>query len=221
MAISIFSGARPQLSEGGGHALSKSLSQRFADVRAVILVRHSESAQQPDRNAHEWSLTPRGRRRAASLARMLEPLDPDAVLTSLEPKAVQTGEILGSRLNLDIRSVRELGEHDRTDVPFLTADEFERLVRRSLASLDERVFGGESAAEALARFSNGLHCALDRSSCRRPLVVTHGTVMSLYVARLSGTDPWKIWQELSMPSYVDLLAIAPGQHPEIVGVSDE
>lgn len=187
----------------------------------MILVRHSESAPDPGRSAHEWSLTQRGKRRAASLAQLLEPLGPDTILTSLEPKAVQTGEILGSRLSLDILSVRELGEHDRTDVPFLTTDEFERLVRRSMAQPDERVFGGETANQALDRFSNGLHCALDRSSCSRPLVVTHGTVMSLYVARVSGTDPWRIWQELSMPSYVDLLAITPGQHPEIAGVSNE
>ena len=43
--------------------------------------------------------------------------------------------------------------------------------------------------------------------------------MSLYLARLSGVDPWEIWQSLSMPSYVDLDEIIPGERPHVYGLS--
>ncbi len=187
----------------------------------MILVRHSESAPRPDRHAHEWRLSRRGHRLAQRLAVDLAKLQPDAVFTSYEPKAVETGAAICRGLDLRMHQLKELGEHDRTNVPFLTANEFKRSVEHCLAHPDERSFGRETANEALGRFSLGIERVQEDRQSARPLVVTHGTVMSLYIARVSAVDPWRIWQDLTMPSYVDLQAIVPGEYPRVVRANEE
>jgi len=185
----------------------------------MIFVRHSKSAVRPDRPAHAWNLSRAGRRLAAELAAQLAPLEPDRVYTSCEPKAVETGGVVAAALGLEVHQLRQLGEHDRANVRFLTTKGFELSVKRCLAHPDKNVFGGETADEALERFSIGVDRVLETEECARPLVVTHGTVMSLYLARLSGVDPWEIWQSLSMPSYVDLDEIIAGERPHVYGLS--
>ena len=185
----------------------------------MIFVRHSESSVRPDRTAHEWGLSRAGRRLAAELATRLAPLEPDRVYTSCEPKAVETGAVIAAALDLEVHQLKKLGEHDRTNVRFLTTKGFELSVKHCLAHPDKHVFGGETADEALERFSSGVDLVLETEECARPLVVTHGTVMSLYLARLAGVDPWEIWQSLSMPSYVDLDEIIPGEYPRVHGLA--
>ncbi|MBX6342603.1 MAG: histidine phosphatase family protein, partial [Thermomicrobiaceae bacterium] len=65
----------------------------------------------------------------------------------------------------------------------------------------------ESADEAHARFS----AAIDRALARHPTgtlaVVTHGTVMALFVARATGQEPFALWrrlQRLGTPAVVAL-----------------
>ncbi len=40
------------------------------------------------------------------------------------------------------------------------------------------------------------------SKARSLAVVAHGTVISLYVARKTGADPYALWKRLNTPSYV-------------------
>lgn len=137
-------------------------------------------------------------------AAQLRRLHPDAIYTSPEPKAFQTAEILGAAMDLDVTVIEDLREHDRTGVPFLPGPgEFAASVLRLFANPGELVFGVESAAAALARFRTGVGEVLSRGD-RQPLLVTHGTVMALYVAAVSSVDAAGFWRELSMPCYVVL-----------------
>jgi broad specificity phosphatase PhoE len=156
-----------------------------------------------------WRLSTEGRTRSELLAYQIKRLTPDAVYSSPEPKAFETAAIVGAALHLSVKVFEDLREHDRTGVPFFTGPgEFENNVRRFFATPDERVFGLESAADALARFRNAMAEVL---SCgdHQPMVVTHGTVMSLYVAAVAGLDAATVWRKLSMPCYV-VLGTGPG-----------
>jgi len=88
------------------------------------------------------------------------------------------------------------------------------LVRHSRSRPDERVFGEETAHEALERFTAGLRGILEGGAAGRPLVVTHGTVMSLYLGRRLGRSAREVWDRLTMPCCVDL-----GREPEGSGGS--
>jgi broad specificity phosphatase PhoE len=64
---------------------------------------------------------------------------------------------------------------------------------------DRVVFGEESAAAALTRFSRAVEGLGDGA-----VVVSHGTVISLYVAAQTGRDAFELWQSLELP---DLLVV--------------
>lgn len=170
----------------------------------LILVRHSNSEADPGVPQAEWSLSAAGRTRARALADRLRPLSPDSIHSSPERKARETADILAAALQLRVTVVPDLREHDRTGVPFFhTPGVFEEHIRRLFESPQKRVFGNESAAASLARFRRAI-AEVSGSGARRPLVVTHGTVMSLYLAAELGVDAALIWKQLAMPCHAVL-----------------
>lgn len=67
----------------------------------------------------------------------------------------------------------------------------------------ELVFGRETAAAALARFDAAVSAVLAAVPAADDVViVSHGTVISLYVAAHSGVDGLDLWRRLGLPSVV-------------------
>jgi broad specificity phosphatase PhoE len=65
------------------------------------------------------------------------------------------------------------------------------------------IVGDESAEHALARFEAAIAAALSATASDEHLVViTHGTVIALFVAAHTGVDAFALWQRLSCPSFV-------------------
>jgi broad specificity phosphatase PhoE len=165
----------------------------------VLLVRHSVPEVDPEVPAKEWRLSAEGRRRCTGLAARLAGHDPEVVVSSPEPKARETAELVAGALGLDVRESTDLRETARRTVPWLDRVELEDGIRRLFAEPDRVVFGEESGAEALARFSR----AVDDLG-RGAVVVSHGTVISLYAAARTGRDPFEIWRALELPDLVVL-----------------
>jgi broad specificity phosphatase PhoE len=75
----------------------------------------------------------------------------------------------------------------------------------SLRRPDEVVFGEESAAAARDRVTAAITHLLATTSPDQTLaVVTHGTVLALYVAAVTGLDVVDLWRRLGLPAYVTL-----------------
>ena len=165
----------------------------------MLLVRHSVPEVDPALAAEEWRLSDEGRRRCAPLAERLRAYGPTAIHSSTEPKMRETAELVGAELGLEVRESRALRETARRTVPWLEADEFRRAVRGLFERPDEVVFGEESAVDALARFS-----ATVDGLGERTIVVSGGTVISLYAAARSGEDAYELWSRLELP---DLLVV--------------
>jgi broad specificity phosphatase PhoE len=163
----------------------------------VLLVRHSVPDVDPELASEEWRLSDEGRRRCGPLAERLRAYGPTAIFSSTEPKMRETAELVGAELGLEVRKSLALRETARRTVPWLEADEFQRAVRRLFEEPDEVVFGEESAADALARFSAALE-ELDE----RTIVVSGGTVISLYAAARMGEDAYELWSRLELPDLV-------------------
>jgi broad specificity phosphatase PhoE len=165
----------------------------------VLLVRHSVPEVDRSIPAAEWRLSAEGRARCDALAKQLSTHDPELVVSSTEPKALETAELLAWRLGLDVRESAELREQERRTVGWLERDELEAAVLRVFAEPDQVVFGEESAASALERFTRAVEGLGDRA-----IVVSHGTVISLYVAARTGQDAFALWKGLELP---DLLVV--------------
>jgi broad specificity phosphatase PhoE len=165
----------------------------------VLLVRHSVPEVDRSIPAAEWRLSAEGRARCDALAERVAANDPELVLSSTEPKALETAELLASWLGLEVRESADLREQERRTVGWLERDELEAAIRRLFSEPDQVVFGEESAAAALARFSRAVEGLGDGA-----VVVSHGTVISLYVAAQTGQDAFVLWKGLELP---DLLVV--------------
>ena len=86
---------------------------------------------------------------------------------------------------------------------FPTAAEFEAAVGRLFEQPGEPVLGTETANQALRRFTAAIDRIIEAGHADN-IVVTHGTVMSLYVASVAGIDPMDLWRRLDTPSFVVL-----------------
>lgn len=167
---------------------------------ALILVRHARPRIDPDAPRVEWLLTPDGMAAATGLADQLKAHAVTRVLSSPEPAALATTGLVARRLGLAIAVDDGLSEIGLPDLPVTAADAYRASMRRVFAERASAPFGGESADQALERFS----AALRRHADRPLMVMTHGVVMSLYLAPRLGHDAYDLWQGLRTPEAVAL-----------------
>jgi broad specificity phosphatase PhoE len=155
--------------------------------------------------AHQWRLRPEGIAAASAVAARLVTADyrPTKIVASLEPKATQTGSVIAERMRLPFATVDGLHEHDRRASGFLSTEVFASRMRDLFAHPDATVFGNESASAALARFAKAVDQVVSEGT-GDVVVVSHGTVMSLFVASRARVDASELWTVLGLPSYVSL-----------------
>lgn len=179
----------------------------------LVLVRHSLPDMEPDSPAASWRLSEEGERRCGPLAEALRPHAPRRVVTSEEPKAARTGELVAERLGIPAASTGGLEEQDRRGVAWFDSQEaYRAAVREVLFRPDERVLGRESGREAGERFAAAVEGVLGGSGSGETgpvVIVAHGTVMSLYAAGMGAgaydaETAWKLWRRLTMPSLMVL-----------------
>jgi broad specificity phosphatase PhoE len=89
--------------------------------------------------------------------------------------------------------VRELDEED-----------FEASVAAFFAHPEALVLGVETARQARERFTGALEDIVRQHPTGDVVVVTHGTVMSLFVAAYTGIEPFPYCKRLRLPERIAL-----------------
>jgi len=173
-------------------------------ARTLILIKHAMPALEPDVPSRDWHLSDVGRARCIPLAARLAAYTPTIIAASAEPKATETGRIVAERLAAPIEIVADLHENDRTSLGWLDSDELEVTIARFFAEPDRRIMGNETADEADARFAAAVADVCARHPQGNIVVVAHGTVITLFVARRAGREPFPFWNQLGLPSFVAL-----------------
>jgi len=171
---------------------------------SLVLVKHSLPEIDPRVPANQWRLCEIGRQRCRPLADRLAGCGPRRIISSLEPKAIETAQIVARRLGLPAETAPDLHEHERHDVGVLSLEDFESSVRRFFERPGERVFGRETADQAHARFARALSGLIEWQTGENLVVVAHGTVITLFVARATGREPFALWKRLGLPSIVEM-----------------
>jgi broad specificity phosphatase PhoE len=179
----------------------------------LTLVRHSQTAPQPAVPASQWLLSETGRARCQLLAERLAPGSPQAIFSSQEPKALETAALISSYLRLPVQMVACLHEHLREGLPLVTQAEFQAKIECLFAHPDILVFGDETANQACQRFTQAIQALVSLHPAQNMLVVSHGTVISLFLARHCDIDPLPFWRRLGMPAYV-VLQLSPLEQPQ-------
>ena len=170
----------------------------------LILVKHPLPDIDPAQPAREWHLSDAGRVRCHALADRLREYPLDRIVTSAEPKAIETGQIVADRFGLTIEMAEGLHEHDRSNVSLLDAAQFEASVAEFFARPHQLVLGRETADEARARFAKAVHRVLTSHPNESLAIVAHGTVITLLVSRAAGIEPFPLWKRLGLPSFIVL-----------------
>lgn len=173
----------------------------------LILVKHALPELVPGKPASSWLLSEEGKQACRPLAEKLQEFAPEVIVTSTEPKANETGLRVASVLSLPFESAPDLHETLRESVPFSDSVEaFHARLQEFFNHPDEMVFGEETAHQATERFVAAVEAVQARHPDKTVAIVCHGTVMSLYVHRLTGQDPFELWRQLGLPA---IIAIRP------------
>lgn len=168
--------------------------------KKLLFIRHSDVQRNPATPSREWLLSEDGRSRARQLAPQIVPHNPTRIITSDEPKARETGHIIANELSLPWQPATNLHEHDRQGAPFFTSKEaFETAVARFFNNPDTLVFGNETANQAFERFDTAVHRLIADYPEDILAIVTHGTVLTLFLAHYNPFASFPFWQNMQMP----------------------
>src|SRR5437667_113666 len=107
----------------------------------LILIKHASPLKDPAKPSREWKLSEEGRQCASRLAEQLRQLDMDVIVSSDEPKALETARIIGGKLGKPVESAPDLHEHDRSNVPVMPTREFISSVAQFFKQRDRLVLG--------------------------------------------------------------------------------
>ena len=178
-------------------------------MSVLILVKHALPQIDPTVPANQWRLSKEGQHCSQVLAQRLEQYGLDLIFSSVEPKAIETAAIVATALEKWVEVVEGLHEHDRSSVGFLEKKEFEASVAQFFNQPDLLTFGNETANQAHHRFSQAVMGIIEKYADKNIALITHGTVLTLFVSRLVGIEPFTFWKDLELPSWVVL------SHPDL------
>ncbi len=150
----------------------------------LYLICHARAQMMGDA-AERWPLSEQGRREAGILARQNLWREVELIFSSLEPKAVQTAEPAARRWSIPLITVDCLHELHR---PRLVPD-YETVIARLFAEPETSIAGLEPAAQAAGRITCCLKELAAAHSERTLAVVSHGLVLTLFLARLENRWP--------------------------------
>ena len=169
----------------------------------LILIKHAAPRKDRSRPARSWRLSREGRDACHVLGLRLAAYPIRHVVSSLEPKAVETAQLLAEEVAATSSAAPDLHEHRRESVPFYDSPEqFETRVGELFRCPDKLVFGEETAVAARERFAAAVEEVVGQWQHDGPIViVAHGTVISLLVGHWCDRDPAELWSHLGLPSF--------------------
>jgi len=173
-------------------------------MNKLILVKHSLPEILPEIPASEWHLSVEGRLRCQALGDELAGHAPNLIFSSPEPKAQETGQIIAQQLVKPLFIVPGLHEHERKTVRFTNEEQFQANIKEFFEQPDALVFGEETVAQCLNRFSSAVDQLISQNRDQNLVVVSHGTVITLFVVNNCGIEPFPFWSRLDLPSFVVL-----------------
>lgn len=173
-------------------------------MQRLILVRHSLPEKIVDVPAREWSLSAEGKQRSHVLADKLADFQPGIIAASTEPKAIETAQIIAQKFNKPVEIFAGLNEHDRSNFGFVQEKKFLETLEAFFATPDKLVMGLETATEAFKRFQQAVENIIAKTPDGDVMIVSHGTVMTLFIASCTNQAAFQFWRQLEQPMAIAL-----------------
>ena len=165
------------------------------DVAPITYVRHAMAVQAEGVHPTAWHLDDLGRADAAALAERLEVAPIGALVSSTEPKAVETAEAIAARWGIQLVTTDGLREAVR---PWIGPG-YRAVVHRYLRG--ELPEGWEPHADVEARVAASVAAARERAGAQAVVVVSHGLALALHLGDTLGRDFDRefFWSSLAFP----------------------
>jgi broad specificity phosphatase PhoE len=170
----------------------------------VVLAKHGTPGLDHTAPAREWALSRRGEADALLLADRLKPYAPFQLVSSCEPKARRTAELVAAALQMTLRVVDDLREIDRPVLPIMEPARHRAVNRPIFVDPDRAVLGSESASAAANRFMVAILLEAERCAPAHLVAISHGTVIALLVALHNAVDGFHFWSEFGCGEFVVL-----------------
>lgn len=149
----------------------------------IIFLRHAETEKNPLVNAALWGISEKGKVESREIASLEIMRNVDVIYVSEEQKTYLTAEPIIKRVGVTPTQRAAFNEVMRGD-KFLSKEDFEKEKIKQLENLDYPAFDGETGVDALSRFTKGVSIALKENQNKNILIVTHGTILNIYFAKI-------------------------------------
>ena len=148
-----------------------------------VFLRHAETIKDPDVHPKDWLLTSDALEYLNTYISNGDFSAVTRIYSSTEPKAIATGKPISEYLNLKINEMEEFVEVKR-EKKFLTDEEFLLQKKREVENLESV----ENGISILEKIHEG----------ETVLIISHGTVMTIYFAKLLGqlNKTFERWQKI-------------------------
>lgn len=164
----------------------------------IVFVRHAQTNIEPEVNSTLWTLSEGGRLAAAELAENSIFEGSAFIYSSLQPKAIDTAEIIGSILRVPV--LQEAGLAELSSVTSGFIEDYAATVHKLYAGEIQNINGGETLAEALERFNCAVGAiAAKHAGSSKIAIVSHANVLSLFTAQYSDQAAVDLHNTIAMP----------------------
>ncbi|MHA1930155.1 MAG: histidine phosphatase family protein [Candidatus Thorarchaeota archaeon] len=167
-------------------------------VSELVLLRHAEPHVEIADVPSKWGVSKEGKAQAIKLAFSGVFNDIDLIISSDEPKAYQTADMIALRQKQSVIRNPLFDELNRDGGFYLSSSQYKLAVQTILQDYSFRVDGWETAASALSRFKRGIDQVLAEHSSKRVLIISHGIVLTMYFSELLGNSDNMLVQELNL-----------------------
>lgn len=154
--------------------------------RLIRYLTHPQVEIDPNKDVPSWSLNAVGCARVEALCTSGKLDGLQAVISSAEQKAVETGKPLADAVRCQFEMQEKMHENDRSATGFLPPAEFESVADQFFAAPDTSIRGWETARAAQARIVGEVRKCLVQYPEGDLLFVGHGGVGTLLYCHLAG-----------------------------------
>ncbi|MBL0371833.1 histidine phosphatase family protein [Rhizobium sp. KVB221] len=152
-----------------------------------LYITHPQVLIDPAVPVPKWGLSVLGRARAEKASTQPWVRRLARIISSDETKAIETAEILAHAAGIEVETVDDMGENDRSATGFLVPDEFEKAANWFFANPQESFHGWERAIDAQTRIVAAVsHVLADHDPALPIAFVGHGGVGTLLKCHLAG-----------------------------------
>jgi probable phosphoglycerate mutase len=181
----------------------------------LFLVRHGQSGWNASgliqgQSTDAQGLTHLGRDQSRIAARSLSDSGAEFIVSSDLTRAIETAEPIARTLGLPIELEPRLRERSlgcAEGRPEVTMDQSESgVLGRAVQDADARPRNGESIRDLYTRVSEIIDDLLERAACKQLIAVTHGGVIRVAIAYISGIGPDEMqWNRISNGSVFEVV----------------